>query len=223
MAKIIWSDPDNKKIETGVDRGVLYVKDSATSETGYSTGVAWDGLTGVTESPSGAEPTPIYADNKKYMTLMSSEDYGVTIEAYTYPDEFAKCDGSSNLGAGVSIGQQGRVAFAMCYRTKIGTTDDPENAGYKIHIFYNGLASPSERAYATVNESPEAMTFSWEVSTTPIDVAATGMKPTACLTIDSTKIAPAKLATIEEKLYGNATSEPTILTPDEIKKILDVA
>ena len=219
MAKIIWSDPNNKKIETGVDRGVLYIKDSKTSE--YSTGVAWDGLTGVTESPSGAEPTPLYADNKKYMTLMGSEDYGVTIEAYTYPDEFAKCDGSANLGIGVSIGQQGRASFAMCYRTKIGTTDDPENAGYKIHIFYNGLASPSERAYATVNDSPEAMTFSWEVSTTPIDVA--GMKPTACVTIDSTKIAPAKLTAIEEKLYGSATLEPKILTPDEIKAILDAA
>ena len=220
MSKLIWGEPGSKKIEAGVDRGVLYTKNSTTEGgNGYAKGVAWVGLTGVTESPSGAEPTALYADNVKYLTLMSAEEFKVTVEAYTYPDEFAVCDGSANIAEGVEVKQQGRVPFGFSYRTKIGTDENTENAGYKIHIIYNGMASPSERAYSTINDSPEATTLSWEISTTPVSL--TGMKPTACLIIDSTKIAAAKLRKIEEALYGTADKEPTILLPDEIKAIID--
>ena len=220
MAKLVWGASGDKRYETGVDHGVLYVKDSTANEgNGYSKGVAWNGLTAVTESPSGAEATAIFADNVKYLSLVSAEEFGATIEAYTYPDEFAKCDGSASLGEGVNIGQQSRTTFGFTYRTKIGDDENNDAAGYKIHIIYNCLAAPSEKAYASVNDSPEAITLSWEVTTTPVPV--TGFKPTASLTIDSTKIDSVKLTSIEAKLYGTTTDEPSILLPDEIKAILD--
>ena len=206
--------------ETGVEKGVLYPFTAGA----YSKGVAWNGLINVTESPSGAEPTPLYADNIKYLNLMSVEEFGASIEAYTYPDEFAECDGSAALGVGVSIGQQTRKAFGMCYKTKIGNDILGEDYGYKLHLIYGCMAKPSEKAHATTSDSPEAATFSWELTTTPI--AVPGFKPTASLTIDSTKVTAAKLAAIEDKLYGTGDIntimyEPTLLTPTEIKAILD--
>ncbi len=201
--------------ETGVEKGVLYPFTSGA----YGTGVAWNGLINVTESPSGAEPTPLYADNIKYLNLMSVEEFGASIEAYTYPDEFAECDGSAALGVGVSIGQQTRKPFGLCYKTKIGNDILGEDYGYKINLIYGAMAKPSEKAHATASDSPEAATFSWELTTTPI--AVPGFKPTASLTIDSTKVSAAKLAAIEDKLYGTASEEPTLLTPTEIKAILD--
>ena len=201
--------------ETGVEKGVLYPFTAGA----YGTGVAWNGLINVTESPSGAEPTPLYAGNIKYLNLMSVEEFGASIEAYTYPDEFAECDGSAVLGVGVSIGQQIRKPFGLCYKTKIGNDILGEDYGYKLNIIYGAMAKPSEKAHATTSDSPEAATFSWELTTTPI--AVPGFKPTASLTIDSTKITAAKLAAIEDKLYGTATTEPQLLTPTEIKAILD--
>ena len=201
--------------ETGVEKGVLYPFTAGA----YGTGVAWNGLINVTESPSGAEPTPLYAGNIKYLNLMSVEEFGASIEAYTYPDEFAECDGSAVLGVGVSIGQQIRKPFGLCYKTKIGNDILGEDYGYKLNIIYGAMAKPSEKAHATTSDSPEAATFSWELTTTPI--AVPGFKPTASLTIDSTKITAAKLSAIEDKLYGTATTEPQLLTPTEIKAILD--
>lgn len=207
---ITWDDKSEHKYETGVDRGVLYVHDGSK----YGDGVAWNGLTGVTESPSGAEATAIYADNKKYLNLVSAEEFGATIEAYTYPEEFAACDGSASIATGVTIGQQTRSKFGLCYRTKIGDAEVGDSKGYKIHILYNCLAAPSERGYTTVNDSPEAITFSWEISTTAENV--TGYKPTACLTIDSTKVPAEKLATLEAALYGSGDTAPKLLMPDEV-------
>ena len=215
MAKLIWDAPGERGFETGVSKGVLYPM-SATAGV-YESGVAWNGLTAVTESPTGAEPSAIYADNIKYLTLMSIEELELTIEAYTYPEEWAACDGSAELEVGVSIGQQARKKFGLAYQTVIGNDLNPE-AGFKIHLVYGALAGPSERAYATINESPEAMTFSYSITTTPIEVA--GHKPTALLTIDSTKVDAAKLKTITDKLYGTETEEPKLLTPDEITTIL---
>lgn len=215
MAKLQWDKTGEHFYETGVDHGVLYpMNDGAQT---YSTGVAWNGLTAVTESPEGAEVSAIYADNIKYLNLMSAEDFKATIEAYTYPEEFEQCDGSASLAEGVKIGQQARKAFGFCYRTKVGNDLNPE-LGYKIHIIYGATAAPTERAYETVNDSPEAITFSWEVSTIPVEV--TGFKPTAHVEIDSTKVEPAKLAKIEAKLYGSETEEPTLLMPDEIVALI---
>lgn len=208
---IEWDKEGTRTYETGVDRGVLYVKTAA----GYGDAVAWNGLTAVTESPSGAEATPLYADNIKYLNLISNEEFGATIEAYTYPDEFAQCDGSAALADGVYVGQQKRSTFGLCYRTKVGNDLDVE--GYKIHIIYNCLAAPSEKAYATINDSPEAITFSWEVTTTPVEVS--GLKPTACVTIDSTKVDAGKLATLEETLYGKGDTEGKLPSPAEIAEI----
>lgn len=214
MSKIIWDKSGERLFETGVSKGVLYVQ----GENGtYPTGVAWNGLTAVTESPSGAEATPLYADNIKYLNLMSAEEFGATVEAYMYPDEFAACNGEAALSEGVTIGQQVRKAFGMSYQTKIGN-DINNELGYKIHIIYNALAAPSERAYNTVNDSPEAITFSWELTTTPVEV--TGMKPTACLTIDSTKVDKMKLEALETVLYGNEDTEPSLPLPDEIAALL---
>lgn len=218
MAKIVWDKTGNRLYETGVDRGVLYPTKTGG---GYDKGVAWNGLTAVTESPSGAEPTALYADNIKYLTLLSVEEFAATIEAYTYPDEFAVCDGSAELGTGVSIGQQDRKTFGLCYRTMLGNDTEGNEHGYKIHIIYGALAKPSEKGYNTINDSPEAITFSWEVSTTPIEV--TGYKPTASLVIDSTKVDATKLAKIEAALYGDASNEPALLTPAEIMVILNNA
>jgi hypothetical protein len=207
----MWDQIGQKLYETGVDRGVLYVQGEGGN---YQTGVVWNGLTSVSESPSGAEVSKIYADNIAYLSLVSAEEFGASVEAYMYPTEFGQCDGSAEIATGVMIGQQSRKAFALCYRTKIGNDVDGDEHGYKIHIIYNALAAPSERAYATVNDSPEAITFSWELSTTPIDVP--GYKPTACITIDSTKADKAKLQALEEILYGSESEEARLPLPAEI-------
>ena len=217
MAKLVWDKTGERLYETGVKNGVLYpMVDGA-----YPKGIVWNGLTAVTESPSGAEATPLYADDIKYLNLMSAEEFGATVEAYTYPDEFAECDGSASLGTGVTIGQQPRKTFGMSYKTTIGNDVDNDNHGYKLHLIYGAMASPSEKAYSTINDSPEAITFSWELTTTPVNV--TGFKPTASLTIDSTKIAPEKLAAIEALLYGDESTEAKLPLPDEIAGILKAA
>lgn len=214
MSKLVWDETGKRFYETGVNKGVLYPQ---AAEGTYPKGVAWNGLTAVTESPSGAEATPLYADNIKYLNLMSAEEFGATIEAYTYPDEFAACNGEVELGTGVSIGQQKRTAFGMAYQTKVGNDIDSE-AGYKIHLIYGALAAPSEKAYATVNDSPEAITFSWEVTTTPVEV--TGFKPTASLVIDSTKVAPEKLTALEAILYGSDDVEARLPLPNEVLEMV---
>ena len=220
MAKIEWDKTGERLYETGVKNGVLYVQEGGV----YPKGVAWNGLTAVTESPSGAEATPLYADDIKYLNLLSAEEFGATIEAYTYPDEFAECDGSAALADGVMIGQQPRKTFGLCYRTTIGNDTNGNDYGYKLHIIYGALAAPSEKAYATINDSPEAITFSWEVTTTPVNV--TGAKPTASITIDSTKATPEKLAALEDILYGKngePGNEPRLPLPDEIKTLMTPA
>ena len=218
MAKLVWDATGERKYETGVRNGVLYVMGEGGA---YPKGVAWNGLTAVTESPSGAEATALYADDTKYLNLISAEEFGATIEAYMYPDEFAECDGSATLAAGVTIGQQPRKTFGMSYRTVYGNDVDNESYGYKLHLIYGAVAAPSEKAYATINDSPEAITFSWEVKTTPVNV--TGHKPTASLTIDSTKVDAAKLKKIEDILYGAAEGEARLPLPDEIIQILQAA
>ena len=218
MSKLIWDNTGDRLYETGTDRGVLFVQDENGA---YPKGVAWNGLTAVTESPSGAEATALYADNIKYLNLMSNEDFGGTIEAYMYPDEFGVCDGTAEIATGVTIGQQKRKTFGLSYRTLLGNDVDGTDYGYKIHIVYGALASPSERAYASVNESPEAITFSWEFSTTP--VAVTGYKPTAHLEINSTKVPAEKLALLEAKLYGSEGEEASLPTPDEIIALIGEA
>lgn len=210
MAKLVWDKSGEHYYETGVDHGVLYVRNAGV----YNKGVAWNGLTAVTESPSGAESNPLYADNIKYLNLISAEEFGATIEAYTYPKEFEACDGTAELAEGVLIGQQTRSTFGLCYRTRVGNDVDGDSLGYKLHIIYGCLASPSEKNYQTVNDSPEAISFSWEISTTPVDV--NGKQPTASLTIDSRTADPTKLATLEAKLYGSENEEPTLPLPDEI-------
>ena len=212
--KITWDKSGERYYETGVKRGVLYVMDKGT----YGNGVAWNGLTAVTESPSGAEASPMYADDIKYLNLYSAEEFAATVEAYTYPDEFAECDGSAEIAPGVTIGQQKRKTFGMCYTTVLGNDTDGNDYGYKIHIIYGANAAPSEKAYATINDSPEAITFSWELTTTPVEVA--GHKPTASLTIDSTKTTPEKMKAIEDILYGTESQEPRLPLPSEIAEVL---
>lgn len=214
MAKIVWDKSGDRIYETGVSNGVLYLADKGT----YANGVAWNGLTAVTESPSGAEATPLYADNIKYLNLMSTEEFGATIEAFTYPDEFAECDGSAALATGVYIGQQARKTFGLCYKTVLGNDTENNDHGYKLHLIYGALAAPSEKAYATINDSPEAITFSWEITTTPVEV--TGHKPTASVTIDSTKVDAGKLAALEVILYGSENEEARMPLPDEIAELL---
>ena len=213
MPKLTWDKSGDRFYETGVSKGVLY----PLSGNAYNKGVAWNGLTAVTESPSGAEATPLYADNIKYLNLVSAEEFGATVEAYTYPEEFAACNGEAELAKGVSIGQQPRQTFGMAYQTKIGNDVNAE-LGYKIHIIYGALAAPSEKAYNTVNDSPEAITFSWELTTTPVEV--TGFKPTAYVVIDSTKVDADKLAALEAKLYGTESEEASLPLPDEIVTIV---
>lgn len=214
MTKLNWDVQGERYYETGVSKGVLYPFKNGK----YTNGVAWNGLTAVTESPSGAEPTPLYADNIKYLNLLSNEEFAATVEAYTYPDEFAECDGSAEIAVGVSAGQQKRIPFGMSYVTKIGNDTDGQDHGYKIHLIYGALAAPTQKSYATVNDNPEAITFSWELSTTPVEVP--NLKPTACITIDSTKVEPAKLKKIEDKLYGTESEEATLPTPTELAALI---
>lgn len=217
MPRLIWDKTGERFYETGVKNGVLYVYDSETKK--YGKGVPWNGLISVTESPSGAEASPLYADDIKYLNLMSAEEFGATIEAYSSPEEFDECDGTASIGKGVSIGQQKRKMFALCYRTALGNDVDGEEHGYKIHIIYGAIAAPTERAYQSINDSPEAMTLSWELTTTPVEVK--GHKPTACVVIDSTKADAAKLTQLEDKLYGkDSEGEPTLLLPDEIATLM---
>ena len=215
MSKIEWDASGDRLFETGVDHGVLYVQDT---EGNYDTGVPWNGLTSVSSSPEGAEPTDLWADNIKYAVLRSAETFGATIEAYTYPDEFAVCDGSVEVATGVYIGQQARRAFGFSYRTKVGSDTDTDASGEKIHIIYNATASPSERAYETINDSPDAITFSWEITTTPVNV--TGHKPTAEFVIDVSKLSEAKKTALENTLYGGQSSEPTLPDPDDLIALL---
>ena len=217
MAKLVWDQTGQRFYETGVKNGVLYVQD----ETGaYPNGVAWNGLQKVTEKPSGAEATKLYADDTKYLELFSAEEFGATIEAYTYPEEFEACDGSAAIAVGVTIGQQDRKPFGLCYKTTVGNDVQGNNLGYKLHLVYGAKAAPSEKAYQTINDSPEAITFSWEVSTTPVNVNFPGAKPTASLTIDSTKVAPEKMALIEAKLFGDDTTDAHLPLPDEIIELM---
>lgn len=211
MAKLVFDESGKRFYETGVSKGVLYVQDASGA---YPQGVAWNGLTAVNEAPSGAEATPLYADDIKYLELRSAEEFGATIEAYTYPDEFEQCDGSAELAEGVVIGQQARKAFGLCYRTIVGNDVQGNDFGYKLHLIYGATAAPSEKAYATVNDSPEAVTFSWEVSCTPVDVE--GFKPTATVVIDSRKVDAEKLAALEAKLYGSEAEEAQLPLPAEI-------
>lgn len=211
MAKIVWDQSGQRLYETGVKMGVLYVQDASGT---YPKGVAWNGLTAVNETPSGAEATPLYADDIKYLNLRSAEDFGATIEAYMYPEEFEQCDGSAELAPGVKIGQQARNAFGLCYRTVLGNDIAGNDYGYKLHIIYGATAAPSEKSYATINDSPEAITFSWEVNCTPVEVE--GFKPTASLVIDSTKVDAEKLAALEAKLYGDESTEAMLPLPAEI-------
>lgn len=217
MARLIWDNTGDRYYETGVKMGVLYPQVSGA----YPKGVAWNGLTSVTESPSGAESNPQYADDIKYLDLYSAEEFGATINAFTYPDEFANCDGSAEIAKGAMIGQQTRQPFGLCYRTTFGNDTDGNEHGYKIHIIYGAKASPSEKAYNTINDSPEPIEFSWEVTTTPVTV--TGFKPTANMVIDSTKVEKAKLTALEDILYGkdgSGSNEPRLPMPDEIIQLL---
>ena len=222
MSKLKWDQTGERFYETGVKNGVLYIPTGGL----YKKGVAWNGLTAVTESPSGAEATPLYADDIKYLNLISTEEFGATIEAYTYPDEFAECDGSAELATGVYIGQQPRKTFGLCYKTTLGNDEDGNSYGYKLHLIYGAKAAPTEKAYATINDSPEAITFSWELTTTPVPVK--NAKPTASITIDSTKVDPGKLAALEDILYGKdgtgdgntGATEPRLPLPDEIATLM---
>ena len=218
MAELKWDNPGERYYETGVKNCILYVQDA---EGNYPKGVAWNGITAITESPSGAESTPLYADDTKYLNLISNEEFGATIEAYTYPDEFAECDGTAELAKGIKLGQQPRKQFGLCYLTTLGNDLKKNDYGYKLHLVYGCTAAPSEKGYATINDSPEAITFSWEVTTTPVDVP--GFKPTAHIEIDSTKVKPEDLAKIKAKLWGSASEEATLPLPNEIKTLITAA
>lgn len=216
--KLEWDQEGKRTYETGVDHGVLY---PLNDQNQYTPGVAWNGLSTVSEKPSGAEASPVYADNIKYLNLTSAEDFGASIEAYTYPDEFAECDGSAEIADGVYIGQQPRKKFGLSYRTVLGNDVKNNEYGYKLHLIYGCMAQPSEKGYSTINDSPEAITFSWELTTTPVNV--TGFKPTACLTIDSTKTNAAKLKALEDILYGTENAAPRLPLPDEVKTLITAA
>lgn len=208
--RLLWDQVSERRYETGVDQGVLYIPTAGVYDNGYT----WNGLTTVTESPSGAESSPIYADNIKYLNLVSAEDFGATIEAFTYPDQFAQCDGSASPQLGVTISQQARKSFGLSYRTKLGNDVAGSDFGYKLHLIYGAQAAPTEKAYATINDTPEAIAFSWEVTTTPVSV--TGFKPTAILIVDSTKVTLANLLALEDALYGTAGTNPRLPLPDEV-------
>lgn len=216
MARLIWDEVGQRFFETGVKNGVLYVQDNDGS---YKNGVVWNGLTAVTESPSGAEETPLYADDVKYLTLRSAEQFGATIEAYTYPEEFEQCDGSAQIANGVTIGQQARRAFGLCYRTAVGNDIQGQEFSYKLHLLYGCTVAPSEKSYSTINDNPEAITFSWELSTVPVPVD--GFKPTASLVIDASKVDEGKMALLEDALFGDESNEATLLLPNEIMEMLN--
>lgn len=216
--KLVWDKTGERFYETGVKNCALYVQSSTGT---YPKGVAWNGITAFTESPSGAEQTPLFADDIKYLSLMSAEEFGGTIEAYTYPEEFGECDGSAELAKGAYIGQQARKKFGLVYKTTLGNDVDGNDKGYKLHLVYGCLASPSEKGYATINDSPEAITFSWEITTTPVNVA--DHKPTSIVTIDSTKADPAKLAALETILFGSETVDARLPLPDEVATTLAAA
>ena len=212
---LVWDKTGERTYETGVNNVALYVMND---EGSYGAGIAWNGVTGITESPSGAETTPLYADDIKYLTLLSAEEYGITIEAYGSPEEFDACDGTAELSTGVTIGQQSRKKFGLAYKTRLGNDVKGTDYGYKLHIVYGALASPSEKGHSTINDSPEAITFSWTVNTTPVSVE--GFKPTASLVIDSTKVDKAKLSKLEDVLYGSDSADPRLPLPNEIVTIL---
>lgn len=216
MARLIWDEVGQRFFETGVKNGVLYVQDNDGS---YKNGVVWNGLTAVTESPSGAEETPLYADDVKYLTLRSAEEFGATIEAYTYPEEFEQCDGSASIAEGVTIGQQARRAFGLCYRTSVGNDIQGQNFSYKLHLIYGCTVAPSEKSYSTINDNPEAITFSWELSTVPVPVD--GFSPTASLVIDASKVDEGKMQLLEDALFGDESNEAKLLLPNEIMEILN--
>ena len=218
MSKIVWDETGKRLYETGVKNGVLYLLSGSGA---YDKGVAWNGLTSVTESPSGAEATDLYADDTKYLSLMSAETFGATVEAYTYPDEFAECDGTAEIATGVTIGQQARKTFGLCYRTAIGNDIDGADHGYKLHFIYGCKATPSDKGYSSINDSPEAITFSWTINTTPVTVE--GFKPTASLVVDSTKVAPEKLAALEAVIYGSASTEARLPLPSEVAELVSQA
>lgn len=215
MARLIWDEVGQRFFETGVKNGVLYVQDNDGT---YKNGVVWNGLTAVTESPSGAEETPLYADDVKYLTLRSAEEFGATVEAYTYPEEFEQCDGSASIAAGVTIGQQARRAFGLCYRTSVGNDIQGQNFSYKLHLIYGCTVAPSEKSYSTINDNPEAITFSWELSTVPVPVD--GFSPTASLVIDASKVDEGKMQLLEDALFGDESNEAKLLLPNEIMEML---
>ena len=215
MARLIWDEVGQRFFETGVKNGVLYVQNNDGS---YANGVVWNGLTAITESPSGAEETPLYADDVKYLTLRSAEEFGATIEAFTYPEEFEQCDGSAQIAAGITVGQQARKAFGLCYRTAVGNDIQGQEFSYKLHILYGCTVAPSEKSYSTINDNPEAITFSWELSTVPVPVD--GFKPTASLIIDANKVDAGKLQLLENTLFGDAENEATLLLPNQIMELM---
>lgn len=214
-SRIVWDAEGEHLYETGVKNGVLYLKNASGV---YDNGVAWNGLTSVSEKPTGAEETKLYADDTKYLSLISLEEFEATVEAYTYPDEFEQCDGSASLVAGAVIGQQDRKPFGLCYKTTLGNDTELNNYGYKLHIIYGCVASPSERSYSTINDSPEAITFSWDIKTTPVNV--TGHKNTSTVVINSTLVDSQKLKALEDILYGSDSANPRLPLPDEIKTLL---
>ena len=215
MAKLVFNGVGDRLFETGVKKGVLFVMGEGGT---YEKGVVWNGLTAVTEKPTGAETTNLYADDVKYVVIQGAEEFEATIEAYTYPEEFEACDGSAALVEGVNVGQQERKTFAFCYKTSLGNDTQGQSFGYKLHIIYGCKAKPSEKSYSTINDSPEAVTFSWDVSTTPVPVE--GMNPTATLVVDSTRVDSTKLKKLEDKLYGTTDTEPTLPLPNEVKQLL---
>ena len=215
MARLIWDEVGQRFFETGVKNGVLYVQDNDGS---YKNGVVWNGLTAVTESPSGAEETPLYADDVKNLTIRSAEEFGATVEAYTYPEEFEQCDGSASIANGVTIGQQARRAFGLCYRTSVGNDIQGQNFSYKLHLIYGCTVAPSEKSYSTINDNPEAITFSWELSTVPVPVD--GFSPTASLVIDASKVDEGKMQQLEDALFGDESNEAKLLLPNEIMEML---
>lgn len=215
MAKLVFNNVGERLFETGVKNGVLYVMGD---EGTYENGVVWNGLTAVTESPSGADTTPLYADDVKYVVIYAAEEFGATVEAFTYPEEFEQCDGSAAISEGVTIGQQSRKSFGMCYKTSVGNDVQGQDFGYKIHIIYGAKAAPSEKSYSTINDSPEAVTFSWELSTVPVPVE--GFNPTATMVIDSTRVPKEKMKLIEDKLYGTESEEATLPLPNELLALL---